>query len=137
MQTTRRRSSRRRSNEKSAAQIRRDIATQGTSYVDDGYLKQVLRPQVGPYVPPPWLVKDATVMYAAPPKNADAGQHKAHRGRTERGLLVLCDPFRLIGPTGTWVTLVDGVRGWVACEALAQESNQRAPQAKRKNGAIT
>ena len=60
------------------------------------------------YKPPAWLVKGVKVHYSSvigyPPTKTDA--------------IVLENPFQVNG--GTWVTLIDKVRGWVACEALSQ-----------------
>ncbi len=62
------------------------------------------------YVVPPWLVKGARVHYSSVIGEAP----------TKRDCTVLEDPFLVNGPKGTWVTLIEGHRGWVACEALTE-----------------
>lgn len=113
------RSARRRSNEKSARAIHREWVAAGSARNTDPAtdVAQLLARRA-PYTPPYWLVKDAGVKYSPA-----IGGHP-----TKFWCRVLTDPFRL-GGTGAWVTLISGVRGWVACEALAGEPAAPTPVA--------
>lgn len=65
------------------------------------------------YEPPPWLVKGAKVHFSfiigEPPSDP-----------AKMNATVLAEPFQVNGAEGTWCTLIDKHRGWVACEALTQ-----------------
>ncbi len=68
------------------------------------------------YEPPPWLVKGAKVHYSSvigePPSDP-----------AKMDATVLEAPFKVNGENGTWVTIIDKHRGWVACEALTRAAN--------------
>lgn len=95
------RSPRRRSNEKSAKQIRRELRQEIQAVLDHPKLRHgKLR------TPPPWLVKGAIVNY-----------HDDSSGPPLRSCKVLTPPFQI---SGQWCALIDKKRGWVPIEALTQ-----------------
>lgn len=63
------------------------------------------------YVVPDWMKKGAKVHYSSVIGEAPTDPAKMDA-------TVLEDPFQVNGPKGTWVTIIDKHRGWVACEAL-------------------
>jgi hypothetical protein len=109
------RSNRRCSSERSAAEMRREHASEGSpKHVDKANNTTLLRQrQKGVYTPPAWLIKGALADYSP----------EIGAAVTRTSCIVTCDPFR-ITKDGAWVTYINGVRGWVACEAL---SNANAP----------
>ena len=104
------RSARRRSNEKSAKQIRRELqrATQAEPRWSDVEAVLTHPQQIAGRLrtPPPWLVKGAIVDY--------------HDGTSSPPILsctVVTQPFQI---NDQWCALLDKKRGWVPIEALTQ-----------------
>jgi hypothetical protein len=119
------RSPRRRSNEKSAKAIHREWVASGSPVsIDPATSTLVLMRSQSAYVPPYWLIKGALVVYHPGILTGPA---------TKFWCEVLMTPWRLHG--GAWVTLITGVRGWVACEALSRSAEPVTPAHNHKVGA--